>query len=162
MLNSGIAVGLAGTFRLLGGAIATAIYSAILSSRFTSALPKFVVQAAESAGLPKASIPALLRATATNTAAAYAKVPGINKAVILAAELAYKLAYVQAFRLVYLVAIGFGGVAIIAAFCTKSTPVRLKNNNRAVRLKNEGQIDGQAVPSIGHPMEVNEKEIEKA
>lgn len=142
----GIAVGLAGTFRLLGGAIATAIYSAILSSKFKSALPAYVRQAAAETNFPTKDIAALVTATASNTAAAYKQVPGISQAVTEAAGLAYKLAYVQAFRLVYLVAIGFGGCAIIAAFCTMSTPVNLKNNNRAVRLKNEGQVDGQAMP----------------
>ena len=143
----GIAVGLAGTFRLLGGAIATAIYSAVLSGRFASTLPAYVRQAAEDSGFPMENLPALLKATATNTAAAYKKVPGITQAVISAAGLAYKLAYVQAFRLVFLIAIGFGGAAIVAAFCTKTTPVSLKNNNRAVRLKNELGIDGQAMPA---------------
>lgn len=144
----GVAVGLAGTFRLLGGAIATAIYSAILSGQFTSSLPQYVRQAAQETNFPPENLAALMKATATNTAAAYKKVPGINQAVMQAAGVAYKLAYVQAFRLVYLVAIGFGAAAIVAAFFTKSTPVSVKNNNRAVRLQNEGQIDGQAIPVL--------------
>lgn len=127
--------------------LSAAIYSAILSSQFASYLPKYVNQAIEETGFPRANAAALMKAAALNTAAAYKKVPGITKAVIEACEMAYKLSYVQAFRLVYLVAIGFGGAAIIAAFCTRSTDVKLKNNIRAVRLKNEGQIDGQALPS---------------
>lgn len=142
----GIAVGLAGTFRLLGGAIATAIYSAILANRFAETLPRYVKEAAEQTGFSETNLPALITATASNTAAAYKKVPGISQAVISAAGLAYKLAYVQAFKLVFLVAIAFGAVATVAAFCTKNTPKHLKNNNRAVRLQNEGQIDGGAMP----------------
>lgn len=144
----GIAVGLAGTFRLLGGAIATAIYSAILSGQFASSLPGYVQQAARDTNFASSNLPALLKATASNTAAAYRAVPGINQSVIQAAGVAYKLAYVQAFRLVYLVAIGFGAAATVAAFFTKSTPISVKNNNRAVRLQNEGQIDGQAIPVL--------------
>lgn len=135
----GVAVGLAGTFRLMGGAVATAIYTAILSSRFTEVLPSQMTDAIKSAGVPFSEqlLAGLVKAGQANTAAAYNAVKGITPALAAAAALATKLAYVQAFRLVYLVAIGFGGAAIIAAMCTTSTDRAKKNNERAVILKNE-------------------------
>jgi hypothetical protein len=133
----GIAVGLAGTFRLLGGAIATAIYSAILTQTFNDSIVGEVRTVIARTGFPLSSESALLAAAKLNTAASYAKVPGINAAVRAASEMAYKLAYVDAFRLVYLVAIGFGVAATIAAFFTVSTDKATKNNKRAVVLRNE-------------------------
>lgn len=131
--TSGCAVGLAGTFRLLGGSVATAIYTAITNSTFASHLPGEVARAAPGF----ANMSALLKAAATNTAAAYKAVPGITAEVISATQMAVKLSYVQAYRTTYLSALGFGGLAIIAAFLTKSTDVGMKNNTRIVRLENE-------------------------
>lgn len=134
---SGVAVGLAGTFRLLGGAIATAIYTAIMTNRFSEVLPGRIGQIAQNSDIDSAE---LLAAAKVNTAAAYAGVPGITDEVKAAAALAVKLSYVSAFKLVYLVAIAFGGLSIIAAFCTVSTDKALKNDSRAVHLKNEADV----------------------
>jgi hypothetical protein len=86
---------------------------------------------------PSNDIPALVAAAAKNTAAAYKSVPGITSAVTAAANLAFKEAYVLAFRSTYLAAIGFGCVAIIAAFFTRDIDRGMKSSNRAVRLENE-------------------------
>jgi hypothetical protein len=133
----GIAVGLAGTFRLLGGAIATAIYSAILTQTFNDSIVGEVRNAIAKTGFAQSNEAALLAATRLNTPASYARVPGMNTAVRAAAEMACKLAYVDAFKLVFLVAIGFGVAATVAAFFTVSTDVAMKNNKRAVVLRNE-------------------------
>jgi hypothetical protein len=54
--------------------------------------------------------------------------------------LAVKLYYVQAFRLVFLIAIAFGVGANVAAACTRSTNVAKKNNDRAVVLQIEVEV----------------------
>ena len=137
--NSGVAVGLAGTFRLLGGAVATAIYTAILTGGFNSALPSEMTKAIDSAGVPysRELLAGLIKAAQTNTAAAYNAVTGITPALASSAAMATKLAYVNGFKIVYLVAIAFGALAILASLCTVSTDRKLKNNQRAVVLKNE-------------------------
>lgn len=117
----------------MGGSIATAIYTAIINNTFGDHLPGEVSRAAPN--FPNAS--ALLRAARLNTAAAYKAVPGITAEVTAAAQLAVKLAYVQAYKTVYLSALGFGACAIIAALLTKSTDKNMKNNTRIVRLENE-------------------------
>ncbi|EHL01082.1 putative HC-toxin efflux carrier TOXA [Glarea lozoyensis 74030] len=137
-----LTVGLAGTFRLLGGAIATAIYSAILTQTFNDSIVGKVRNAISQTGFPQSSEAALLAATRLNTPAFYATVPGMNAAVRAAAELAYKLA------LVFLVAIAFGVAATVAAFFTVSTDVRTKTNKRAVVLRNE--VNAKEVDAEGN------------
>lgn len=122
---------------MLGGAIATAIYTAILSNKFGEAIVDKIGDVAERFHISAAAETALLAAAETNTAAAYAQVPDITDEIIDASQMAVKLSYVEAFKMVYLVSIAFGGVAIIAAFSTKNTDSAKKTNQRAVVLKNE-------------------------
>jgi hypothetical protein len=138
-LYSGIAVGLAGTFRLLGGAVATAIYTAILSTKFSDTVPSTMTAAIENAGVDFSDslLQGLVTAAATNTQAAFQAVQGATPQLVSQALMATKLAYVEAFKLVYLVAIAFGVLATVAAFCTISTDRSTKTMDRAVVLKNE-------------------------
>jgi len=136
----GVAVGLAGTFRLFGGAVATAIYTAIYTNKSTQALPGELTAAIKStAGVTysDALLAALTKAAATNTAAAYNAVAGMTPELASNAMTAVRQSYVQGFRLVYLIAIAFGAVAVAAAASTVSTDRRKKNNLRAVVMKNE-------------------------
>lgn len=128
----------------MGGAVATAIYSAILSNRFASELPGKIATVVEDTGFSRANVSKLLSAASLNTAAAYRGVPGITPEVITGAQHAVKLAYVQAFKLVYLVALAFGGLAIISAFFTKSIPKEKKTMRRAVRMENEKSVEARA------------------
>ena len=77
-----------------------------------------------SSNLSKSSASALFEAAAENTAESYealAGTPGITAKIIAEAQMAVKLAYSSAFRLVYLVAIAFGCLAIVcAAFVSNS------------------------------------------
>lgn len=136
--TSGLANGLASTFRLMGGAVATAIYSAILANQFASKLPTTMAPVISQYNIPASVAPDLIAAAALNTPDAYAEVPGgVSDSVIAAAGMAVKYAYVDAFRLVYLVALAFGGLAIIAASFTKTIPKESKTNQRAIHMENE-------------------------
>lgn len=139
ILLRGIAVGLAGTFRLFGGAVATAIYTAIYSNRFSEALPSRMTGAIEASGMEVTDslLQQLIAAAAKNTRAAYEAVSGATPELVDQAIEAARDAYVQGFRLVYLVAIAFGVLATIAAACTVSTERSKKNNQRAVITKDE-------------------------
>ena len=141
-LYSGIAVGLAGTFRLLGGAIATAIYTAILTNRYGEVLVSKIGQIASDHAFSQSAEQSLLAAAQVNTEAAYSQVPGITDGITASSQWAVKMSYVEGFKLVYLISIAFGGLATIAAFCTKNTDTRRKNNDRAVVLKNEVEAMG--------------------
>lgn len=129
-------VGLISTFRLIGGAVATAIYTSIQSSRFKDTLPGRVTSAAEASGF-NGSMPALITAAGTNTAAAYAKVPGITNSTIAAVQYAVKEANAKSYQLVYFVAIAFGVIAIASAFSTKGVDDKSRSNQTAARLENE-------------------------
>jgi hypothetical protein len=140
----GVAVGLISTFRLLGGAVATAIYTSVQSSRYTDVLPGKVTAAAQASGFG-GSLPVLLKAAKTNTALAYSKVPGINNGTIAAVQLAVKNANVEAYQLVYLVAIAFGVCAIAAAFSTKGVDAKSRSNETAAHLENDKFVAKEAL-----------------
>jgi hypothetical protein len=135
-------VGLISTFRLIGGAVATAIYTSIQTTKYNSVLPGKVTAAAAASKF-SGSVPALLKAAAKNTAVAYKAVPGISNGTIAATQAAVRQANVEAYQLVYLVAIAFGCVAITCALTTKG--VQDKDRSREVSAKLENERPGGKV-----------------
>lgn len=81
----------------------------------------------------------LIAAGTTNTRAAYEAVTGATPDLVDRAISAARDSYVAGFKLVYLVAIGFGVAATIAAACTVSTDRSKKNNDRAIVMKSEAK-----------------------
>jgi Fungal trichothecene efflux pump (TRI12) len=139
--SRGVSNGLASTFRLAAGAIVTAIYSSIETSHYSTVIPGKIKEAAASSNFT-GSVEKLLIASGTNTPATYIEVPGMNPQVMAAAMLAVRNSYIDAFRLVFLVAIGFGCIAIIAALCTRTVAATQKSGERAVVLENEHKKTG--------------------
>ncbi|KAJ9310837.1 hypothetical protein DTO271D3_8880 [Paecilomyces variotii] len=117
-------IGLASSFlaaiKQVVGTIATAIYVSILTNRLDETLAPTVTPAAVKAGLPKSSIPTLLKAIAAGTSDALDSVPGMTSKIAAVVGEATKTAYSLSFKTVYLTSIAFGGLAIIAAFFTRS------------------------------------------
>ncbi|KAF4119475.1 Fungal trichothecene efflux pump (TRI12) [Geosmithia morbida] len=74
----GVGLGFISTFRLLGGAVTTAIYTSMQTSRFSQVLPGHARRAARSSGFV-GSMAALVTAAITNTEAAYAIVEGAEE-----------------------------------------------------------------------------------
>jgi hypothetical protein len=99
-------------------------------------MPGNVKSAAAASGFD-GNMAALLKAAASNTALAYGKVAGMNSKVMAAVEAAVADSYITSFRLVYLVAIAFGCVAICLALISKPIDPAMLTNERAVRLENE-------------------------
>ena len=124
-----------GTSRLIGGAIATAIYTAIQANQYGDLIIPKVTAAAASAGF-SGSISSLVKATANGTVAAYESV-GATTPVIAAVQAAVKETNAESFQLVYKVAVAFGGLAVLIATTTKSIDVKKKSDERAVQLENE-------------------------
>ncbi|KAM0327457.1 hypothetical protein ACHAQA_005745 [Verticillium albo-atrum] len=135
----GVAVGLAGTFRLFGGAVATAIYTAIYTNRFNDVLPGQLTAAIEASDVEfsEGLLQSMIKAATLNTRTAYESVSGATPDLVDRVIEGARESYVQGFSLVYLVAIGFGICATIAAACTVSTDRSKKNNDRAVVMKDE-------------------------
>jgi hypothetical protein len=130
----GTAAGLAGTARLLFGGIAIAIFSNVSGGRYRRNLAPYVTQAVAKMNVAPGSMKALIAAAGANTAAAYAKVPGITPQVKAAATLANKEAYMTGAHLAYQVALGFGLLGCCAAFCMQSIDER-KYTDRTVALQ---------------------------
>ncbi|KAL4758054.1 fungal trichothecene efflux pump [Aspergillus foveolatus] len=135
----GISQGLLCTFRLVGGAVATAIYTAIQSNHYSSIVGNMVRSAAEQSDY-NGSIAALLTAAESNTVAAYQAVPGITDQVIHAVQEAVKRASAESYQMVYEVAVAFGGLAILVAFTTRDIDKKKKTAETAVQLENESAV----------------------
>lgn len=133
----GVSVGLISTFRLIGGAVATAIYTSIQTSRFNEVLPGNVRAAAAESGF-SGSVDDLLIAAHNNTAAAYGAVEGVTNSTISAVTSAVLQSNVVSYQIVYLVAIAFGGIAIAASLSTKSIEKSQRSTETAAKLENEG------------------------
>jgi hypothetical protein len=131
----GIAVGLLGTFRSMGGSVGNAIFNSILRSVSNEQLPKRIIAAAQETGFAgdiSALVPAVIQAGA-GVPFALAKVEGVTSAVETATLAAFREAYIYAFRMVFYSTIPFGVIALIAAlFVTDST--KYMTNHTHVRL----------------------------
>lgn len=134
----GVGVGLISTFRLIGGAVATAIYTSIQTSRYAELMPGAVRDAAEDAGFG-GSMTDLVAAARINKPAAYAAVDGATNATVKAVQGAIVEAASESYQMVYLVAIAFGCVAIASALSVKSIDKSQRSNETAAKLENEGQ-----------------------
>jgi len=132
----GTAAGLAGTSRLLAGAIAIAIFGNVSGNKYRSSLAGAVRAEVADLNVPQSSMAKLIAAAGANTAAAYNAVPDITPAIRAAATLANKKAYLEGARLAYLVALAFGICGCIAAVFIPSIDSR-KYTKKTVALQEE-------------------------
>ncbi|KAJ4366143.1 hypothetical protein N0V83_007778 [Neocucurbitaria cava] len=113
----GTAAGLAGSSRSAISTVASTIYSVVLASRTTKELSQQIPEAVMAAGLPADSVPAYMAAIAAGGSEALFKpIQGLTPAILAAGAEAYRYAYTDAYRVVFLVSIAFGVLAIIASF----------------------------------------------
>ena len=110
----GTVVGLALAVRFLAGQAGYALLYNILMNKLTAVIPTLVGGAVAEAGLPLPEIPAFIQALLAQNTTAILAVPGVTVAIVGDAVQAVDASYVQGFRLVYLVSVGFGGAAIIS------------------------------------------------
>ncbi|KAF1846076.1 fungal trichothecene efflux pump [Cucurbitaria berberidis CBS 394.84] len=110
--DMGLVTGVMGAIRTGLSAIATSMYSSILSTEAAKYIPQKVMPAALAAGLPAASLPALFTGITLRN---FTSVPDISPEIIATTSDAVKEAYSLAFRTVYLCTLPFGVLLIIAA-----------------------------------------------
>ena len=134
----GAAAGAYGSIRSVAGVIATAIFTAILQNRVANNVATDVAPALFEAGLPKTSIPTFITALSAGDLADLTKVPGVTKKIIEVGVVALQGAYSNAFTLVFLVTIAFGGISTIAAFFTPSIE-KYYSNDVMRRIHHFGQ-----------------------
>ncbi|KAF7596014.1 hypothetical protein BBP40_003794 [Aspergillus hancockii] len=82
----------------------------ILNNRIATTLPANVSEAATHAGLPRLSLKELLHAVSAQSSEAMQAVPGMDSEIMAAVSDAFKIAYSQSFRTVFLATIAFGAV----------------------------------------------------
>jgi hypothetical protein len=133
----GTAVGVGATIRGVVATIATTIYVVVLSNRLETTIPAIVPPALMKAGLPASSIEGFIEGIG---AGSFAGVVGITPAIIAAGTAAYKQAQVEAFRTIFLVAIGFSGSVLILTFFFPNLKEKMTNDVGALlRDKKERQ-----------------------
>lgn len=137
----GLATGVLGGIRSVGGAIAQTLYVSILKNKVSTYMPEYVVPAATNAGLPASSLPALF---AGITAGNFTAVPGITPDIIAATSAAVTHVYLSSFRVVFYATIPFGCLLIFFACLTPNLEKYL-SQNVAKRLQNMGKLDGEGV-----------------
>ena len=143
----GAAQGFFASTRAVTGTIAISIYVCIYSNKLTTYLPRDIVPAVESAGLPASSVPALFAAMTNGTTAAFDAVPGINPKILGAFAEATKHAYTHAFKVVYLSSLAFAGIAIVASqFVTDIDKYMTNFVNKTIHK-----------PKVGHKQETSEE-----
>jgi hypothetical protein len=116
----GLASGLLGSCRSTLGSIALAIFSSILSTKKGTEIPPRLTVLAKQDSLPAASVKALIKAGLSGAVATIAKIPQIPADRVAVYTKAILDGNVNAYHLVFLSSLGFGGLAVICAFCTKN------------------------------------------
>lgn len=130
----GLATGVLGSIRGMGGAIAQSLYVTILTNKATTLTAKYVPAAAIGAGLPESSLTALFGGLATGD---FSAVPGITDKIIAAVGAASQHAYSGAFRVVFLATIPFTVLLVIGA-CFIPDMEKFLHNNVAKKLQGKG------------------------
>lgn len=111
--------GLSGTIRVFGSVVAVAVYSAVFANRMDKMdkpIPQYLYPAAEGAGLPKSSLPALVAGLRGSGSLDATTVPGLTAAVLTIARSGYAQASAAIFRTVFFTSFAFGGIGMILAW----------------------------------------------
>jgi hypothetical protein len=147
----GTAIGVAGSARSAISTVASTIYSVVLTARVKSTLTSQIPPALVSAGLPASSVEGYMTAIATGgSASALAAIPGLNAQVEKAGKLAYRIAYMDAYRTIFYVSIAFGALAIIVSFWIPNVEEHM-TGNVAVTLHEGNET----------PQEVRDRKVER-
>ncbi|KAM0355870.1 hypothetical protein ACHAPU_000257 [Fusarium lateritium] len=135
----GLATGILGSFRALGGAIAQALYVSVLNNELAKKIPEYVTPAATEAGLPTQSLPFLFEAIANGD---YTTVPNINGDIIASVGTAVVHAYTNSLHYVFYATIPFSCI-MLAAACLVPDVEKFLTHNVAKRLQDKGSRKGK-------------------
>ncbi|PGH21416.1 hypothetical protein AJ80_03207 [Polytolypa hystricis UAMH7299] len=147
----GTAAGLAGTSRLLFGAVGTAIFSTVTNNKYDNSLTDRVMENIQGLSFPSENIAQLVAAAKLSTAEAFKAVPSLTPEVQAAAVLANKEAYLLGAVLSYQAALAFGLCGCIAALFIRSVDTRKYTMNTvAVQEQDRVRLDKKeaAPPSV--------------
>jgi hypothetical protein len=137
--DMGLAIGILSSTRTWIAGIALAIYTTVLNNKLAQLVPETVGPAAERAGLRPEAVPALLKGL---TSGSFAEVPGLTQGIQSIAVDAYQTAFSNSVRVVYLISIVFGALAIGGAFFSPNTESRFDDGvARRMHGKPVGQLE---------------------
>lgn len=142
----GVAIGLVGTFRSIGGALGSAIFSNIFKQTAAAQVPKRISETAMAADVPSASIADLVESvtlTILGVPGEAAKFPSVSAAVFDSCVRAARYAYAYSFRVTWLATIPFGVCALVSAIFIRD-PSRHFTNHVEIRLNKKigGRYEG--------------------
>lgn len=130
--NLGLAMGLLGTFRAMGGAVGNTVFQTIFNDRAKAYLEQEVAVAALKSGLPPTELPAVIPAAIqynlgipTN---GLLSLPGVSPITAQALQTAVRTAYGHAFKITFYCTIPFGVIALVCSLATED-PTRYMTNH---------------------------------
>lgn len=147
----GVAIGLIGTFRSLGGSIGSVIFSSIFDQTAAKQIASRITDIAIAAGVSPATIPGLIasvKLTLLGIPGEAAKFPNVPTAVFNNCVTAARYGYAYGFRITWLASIAFGVVAIVCAICVRD-PSKYFTNHVEIHLSKK----------IGGKYETNKEEM---
>lgn len=135
----GVAIGLIGTFRSLGGAVGSVIFSSIFGQVSAKQIVNRVTQTATDANVSPETLKALIGAvklTIVGVPGQAATVPGVSSSVFSECVAAARLGYAYGFRITWLASIPFGVIAMACAVAVRD-PSKYFTNHVEIHLEKE-------------------------
>ena len=118
----GVAIGVIGTFRSVGGSIGSVIFASIFEQTAAKEVAKRVGRTAIAAGISSGVVPDIVEAVDLQLVGvpdASSSLTDVSASVFDACVAAARNGYAQGFRVTWLASIPFGVVALVAAICVK-------------------------------------------
>ncbi|KAK4569553.1 hypothetical protein LTR86_003316 [Recurvomyces mirabilis] len=147
----GVAIGLIGTFRSVGGSIGSVIFSSIFTQVAAKRVAAGIAKKTLEAGLPPEAIPEIFEAvelTLVGVPGAAAKLTNVPMAVFESCLEAARYGYAYGFRITWLVSIPFGIIALLCAMAVKDCSLFFTNHTEIhLNEKIGGKYEGEVHPA---------------
>lgn len=135
----GVAIGLIGTFRALGGAVGSVVFSSIFSQISAKQVVRRISETALDANMSSETLPALIEAvqlTVIGVPGQAATVPSVSPVLFSRCIEAARLGYAYGFRITWLASIPFGVIAMLCAAAVRD-PSKYFTNHVEIHLEKE-------------------------
>jgi len=135
----GTAAGIAGSSRSAISTVASTVYTVVLTARLGKTIPSEVPAAVIKAGLPTSSVAGYMTAIAAGgSEKALAAVKGLTPEILAVGTRAYRVAYSDAYRTIFLTSIAFGVLGIICNLFVPNVDKLLTNSVAATLTNRKG------------------------
>ncbi|GAB7356262.1 hypothetical protein MBLNU459_g7073t1 [Dothideomycetes sp. NU459] len=144
----GIVTGIMVATRGVGGAVGQTVYLSILRNRLATNIPTMVAAPLAKAGVPLGNLEVVIE-DLLNGVYTSPQVTALTPAQIAVASAGIKDAYANSFRLIYLISIAFGMVAVVAAAFTRNVE-KMMTDTVAVKLNEGAHVRATTDTGEGH------------